>query len=227
MKILAVPFLILTAVVAPAQTGGGGVLRTVRASGTADVVVRPDQARIYVAVVTQATTAEEASQINATRTQAVIDAVRALIGNAGEIRTQSYSVSPVREGNPSRVTGYSVTNSLALIVNNLNITGRVLDAAVAAGANRIDGLSLGLREDEPLRVQALRAAGQVAKTRAEAIAGGLGLRLGQVVNASEAGVSSIGSLVRAPSAGLAVTTPIEAGTLTVSATIAVEYEVVP
>lgn len=95
-----------------------------------------------------------------------------------------------------------------------------------AGANRIDGLSLGLRDDEPTRQQALRAAGQVAKARATSIAAGLGVTLGQVLNAGETGVV-VPTLSVGAGAPTAVTTPIEAGTLTVTGRITVEYEVLP
>ena len=141
--------------------------------------------------------------------QAVINAVKGLIGNAGSVRTSAYNVTPIRD-TTNKITGYAVTNSILATVNNLSITGRVMDAAVAAGANRIDGVSLGLRDDEPIRQQALRAAGQVAKARATAIAAGLGVTLGQVLTAGESAAAVAGLTIT----GIALpgaTTPIEPG----------------
>ena len=202
------------------------VRRSITANGQADVAITPDQASVSVSVVTQSTTADDAVMQNAARSQAVIDAVKALIGNAGSVRTSSYSVSPIRDTTANKITSYVVTNSILATVNNLSITGRVMDAAVAAGANRIDGLSLGLRDAEPIRQQALRAAGQVAKARATSIAAGLGVTLGQVLNAGEAGVV-VPSLVLPTATATGITTPIEAGTLTVTGRITVEYEILP
>ena len=223
MKLCTAILLLLT-FSAAAQVTTTAVRRSVIASGQADVAVSPDQARVAISVVTQAATADDAVMQNAAKAQAVIDAVNSLIGNAGSVRTSSYSVSPTRD-TTGKLTGYTVTNSITATVNNLAITGRVMDAAVAAGANRIDGLSLGLRDDEPIRQQALRAAGQVAKARATSIAAGLGVTLGQVLTAAESGVvvpiTSVG-VGAAPTA----TTPIEAGTLTVTARISVEYEII-
>jgi hypothetical protein len=111
-------------------------------------------------------------------------------------------------------------------VNNLAITGRIIDTAIAAGANRVDSLTLGLRDYEPSRLQALRAAGQRAKQRAEAIAAGLGVRVGQLMSADEG--YSVRPLTSADSRELAATsTPIETGSLTVAATVTVEYEILP
>jgi uncharacterized protein YggE len=203
----------------------GQTQRTIQANGDAQVSVAPDLARVQVSVVTRAQTADEASQANATRTAAVIAAVRQLIGNAGEIRTAYYNVNAYSEGNPPRQAGFQVTNSLQITILNLNIIGRVLDAAIQAGANRVDSLSLGLRDDDPAMLQALQAAGARARARAEAIARGLGVTIGRVLHASEGGV--IRPLVTDTrlTAAPAATTPIETGSLTISAYVTVEYEV--
>lgn len=201
--------------------------RTIRAFGQGEVAVRPDQARVQVSVVTRATTADEASQQNATRAAAVIDAVKKLIGNAGEVRTAFYNVSPYSEGNPPRQTGFQVTNSLLVITNNITIAGRIIDTAIQAGANRVDFLSLGLRDDDPVRLEALRVAGQKARQRAEAIASGLGVRIGQVLNADEGSTVRPTGIVEARTLAAAAPTPVEPGTLTVIATVTVEYEIVP
>jgi uncharacterized protein YggE len=200
--------------------------RTIRAYGEGEVSVRPDQARIQISIVTRAATADQASQENATRSTTVFEEVKKLIGNAGEIQTSYYTVNAYSEGNPPKQTGFQVTNSIRVTVNNLNITGRVIDAAIAAGANRVDSLTLGLRDDDPVRLEALRAAGQRAKQRAEAIATGLGVRVGQVISADE-GYSARPLTTEDSRALAAASTPIEAGSMTVRATVTVEYEIVP
>jgi uncharacterized protein YggE len=199
--------------------------RTIQATGDAQVSVAPDLARVQVSVVSRAATADEASQANATRAAAVIAAIRQLIGSAGEIRTAYYNVMAYSEGNPPRQAGFQVTNSLQVTILNLQIVGRVLDAAIAAGANRVDSLSLGLRDDDPSMLQALQAAGSRARARAEAIARGLGVTVGRVLHASEGGV--IRPLVTDTrlTAAPAATTPIETGSLTITAHVTVEYEV--
>jgi uncharacterized protein len=202
--------------------------RTVRASGEADVSVAPDQARVTVSVVTRGSTADEAASANSARTTAVTAALRALVGNAGEIRTLGYSLRQVREGNPPRDAGFEATNTLHVRANNVALAGRIIDTAIGAGATRIDGISLGLRDDESSRLQALRAAGQVARARAEAIAAGIGVRLGQVVAADQGAPGVFLPANRVLTTGnVTPATVIEPGTLTVTATVSVEYEILP
>ena len=196
--------------------------RSIRASGEGEVSILPDQSRITVAVVTRGSTAQEAAEANATRTNAVIAALRPLIGTAGQLQTIGYNIIPLREGNPPRDAGFQVSNSLRVTSNNLAITGTLIDTAVAAGATRVDSLVLGMRDDEPTRLQALRAAGQIARARAEAIATGLGVRLGSVLSAEQ---GFYGNPI--PVGVARVATPIEIGTLTISALVSVEYEILP
>ena len=91
---------------AAAQT----VRRSVRATGEGSVSVRPDAARVSVAVVKQAATAADAASQNATAASAVIAAVRQLLGQNADVKTSSYSLianySISREGSPAQITGY-------------------------------------------------------------------------------------------------------------------------
>ena len=59
----------------------------VRATGEGVISIRPDQAKVNVGVVTNAATAEEASNQNATQTEAVIKALTGVLGSASPIRT--------------------------------------------------------------------------------------------------------------------------------------------
>ena len=222
LLLMAVVTLPLVAQVAP------GVRRSVRASGEADVSVSPDQVRVTVSIVTRGATADEAASQNSSRSAAVTTALRALVGNAGEIRTNFYSLRQVREGNPPRDVGFEAVNSLLVRANNVALAGRIIDTAIGAGATRIDGISLGLRDDEPIRLQALRAAGQVARARAEALAAGIGVRLGNVLSADAGGGGGgVIPIARVDVAAVTPSTVIEPGTLTVRSTVSVEYEIVP
>jgi uncharacterized protein YggE len=70
---------------ATAQT----VRRSVRATGEGSVSVRPDAARVSVAVVKQAATAADAASQNASAASAVLAAVRQLLGQNADVRTSS------------------------------------------------------------------------------------------------------------------------------------------
>lgn len=201
----------------------------VRASGDGVVSVRPDQAKISVAVQNQAATADQAASDNATRTQAVFDALRKLLGADADLKTLNYSLSPgynyPPNGGTPILTGYTATNSIQATTSNLALIGRIIDTAVQAGATNIGGIVLGLKDEDPARAQALKLAGQNARAKAEAIATGLNGKLGQVLSAEEASaVRPIPLAVGAMAAEARVTTPVEPGTLEIHGSVTVEFE---
>ena len=215
--------LTVTAMLVGAQTRG-----TVRAYGEASVAVRPDQAKVGVAIETQGTTAGDATAANAVKAQAVLDQLTALLGKTGDIKTVSFNVYPVTSPTSSQtIVGFRAVNSLEVTTSDLTLVGRVIDTAVSAGATRIDSLRVGLRDEDPARLQALRAAGQRAKAKAEAIAAGLGARLGSLLNADEGYAVRSPVDVRSGLAAAAPSTPISTGTLDVVGNITVEYELLP
>ncbi|WP_437602083.1 SIMPL domain-containing protein [Sorangium sp. So ce590] len=80
---------------------------------------------------------------------------------------------------------YQVSNTVMVVVRNLDQVGAVLDAAVAAGANNVWGISFGLDKTDPLEAQAREKAIADARARAEALARLQGVSLGRVVAISE------------------------------------------
>src|SRR5436853_150931 len=76
-------------------------------------------------------------------------------------------------------------------VEDLALIGRLLDAGVGAGANTLEGVEFGLRNETPARIQALASAVAEAKRKASAIADALGVRLVRVQDAEEGGVRVI------------------------------------
>jgi uncharacterized protein YggE len=197
----------------------------VRAFGEGVVTVRPDLAKVNVSVVTQASTAQEAAAENATRTAAVIERVTAAVRGA-QIRTVNYSVTPnyrsPGSGQPAVLVDFTATNTLEVTTTDITAIGLIIDTAIAAGANRVDGLRLTLQDEEPAKAQALRMAGQKARARVEAIATGLGVRLGQVLAAEEGFTYRVTPVDRS----LATTaTPVQPGTLEVHATVTLEVEI--
>src|SRR5690349_16500840 len=84
--------------------------RVVRAMGEGTVTAKPDQARISVGVMTEASTAEDAVARNATQSTALLTALKAAIGPGGELKTTGYSVTPqykYEQGQTPTITGYA------------------------------------------------------------------------------------------------------------------------
>ena len=103
------------------------------------------------------------------------------------------------------------------------MTGKIVDTATGAGATRIDGLQFGLKDDSAARAQALKAAVQKARSKADAMASGVGLKVGTVIVVQESGAVEIPvttALAATPS------TPIVTGSLTVTGSVIIEAELV-
>lgn len=201
----------------------------VRAAGEGVVSVRPDQVKINVGVTTQAETAQASAEQNAARTGVVLNALRQLLGANADIKTVSYSVTPnyryPQGGGTPTLLGYTTANVVEVTVADATVAGRVIDTATQAGANTVTGLRFTLRDSAQARSQALRLATQQARSNAESIAMGLGMRLGSIVSAEESSaVRAVTATDNRGGTAASTPTPVETGMVEVRATVVVEIE---
>ena len=202
----------------------------VLAMGNATVSVQPDEARVQFSVVTQATTASAAASQNADQVTAVLAALRSVLGPNAELKTLSYSLSPnysnPRDGTQPVIIGYTASNTVEARLSDLSLIGRTIDTGIQAGANRVQGLQFGLKDDQPVRLQALKLATVEAKAHADAMASGLGLKTGAPIAIQEGSTVSIQPL-RLGTAAPTATTPIETGSVDIRATVTLQVELAP
>lgn len=204
-------------------------------SGEGIVEAQPDRATISVGVVTREKNPAAVQSANARTATSVINSIVALGIERRNISTGNYSFNPVyrhHDNGKRTLDGYEATNSVTIIVDDLNLVGKVIDAALNHGANRVDSLNFGLRNKAAHQDEALRLAVLDAKRKAEVAALALGKNIVSVRN-----VSINSSHVSAPrnykmarsmameDAAADVETPIESGTLTCSASVHVEFEI--
>lgn len=212
-----------------AQAAGGE--RVIQASGEGVVRVRPDQATVSIGVETQAATAGQAQAENARRAQAVSERLLGLGLGREDLQTAWVGLSPVYEygGGASRLVGYRALNQLRVRLADPSQVGRVLDAAVAAGANQVQGVAFGLRDEAAARREALSKAVEDARARAEAMATAAGVRLGEVVAVTEGGPPGPNPLLRmaagVPETAGSAATPVEPGELEVRAAVTVAFAI--
>jgi len=207
--------------------GWGQVARVVRATGEAVLSVKPDQVKINVGVVSQGATAQEAAAQNAGQMDAMLAKLKQALGAAGETRTVAYSITPnykYTQGQPPVLTGFTASNTVEATTSDLSSAGAIIDAASQAGANNISNLRFAIKNEEPVRAQALGEAARQARAHAEAIATGLGARLGAVRSAQEGAVVAPLPLNRSTADAAASPTPIESGLVEVRASVTVDIE---
>lgn len=197
-------------------------------TGTGSVAVPADRARVVFAVETQSENAAGASTENATRMTAVVSAVRGTGIPGLSLETFGYALSPVydRPSTPDRgpvITGYRATNHMTATVGDVQAVGRLIDAAIGAGANRIESLAFEASDTEEARAEALRMAVRRASAEAAAIADALGVRLGAPLEV-RGGANIPGPRpVMAARVEMAADTPVEAGSQQVMANVTIRY----
>lgn len=193
----AAAFAVLAAAAVPpaaqAQTQGQvvlaeGTLLTVNADGSSEA--RPDMAIVNLGVTTEGQTAAAALAENARRMTALTAALRRAGIAERDIQTSNVSVYPQQvygEGQAPRITGYQANNSVTVKVRRIDNTGRVIDAAVGAGGNTVNGVSFTHADPDAQLDVARRDAIAEARRRAELYASALGMRVNRIVSVSEGG----------------------------------------
>lgn len=202
--------------------------RTLHVEGVGEVKAEPNEGWIDVAVETQAPTAKAAGEENARRTERVIAALTAAGIPRQEIDTRNFNIYPVYtypQNEEPKLVGYHANNTLSVHMRELARMGAIIDEALAAGANRVDGVRFALSNEEAVRAEALRQAAQRAHRQAEVLASSLGVRLGPVLDATtSAEAPRIFSRMTFEAATKA-TTPIQPGELTLTAQVTVVYAI--
>ena len=154
-------------------------------TGHSQTKVSPDNAVVSFSVVTQNAQAVVAQQENARKIEAVMKALQGIAGGAKlDIKTSNYSLSPEQDYSGSgmpKIVGYEARNTISVTTDNLNQVGALIDAATKAGANSVEGIAFVLREDSPIRGNALGIATRQAMAKAEAIAQAMNGRIVRVV----------------------------------------------
>ena len=193
--------------------------RAVTTVGHGVVTVVPDRATISAGVRTAGATASAALSANAAAMTKVIAALKQV--GFKTIQTQQVSLYP-QTNSRNRVTGFVAQNTVA-VTAPIADSGRLIDAAVGAGANTVDGPALGVSIQGRLYRTALQRA--VADARAKAVALGKagGFGVGRVVTVVE---QSAGQPVPVDGAAkAAASTPVEPGTQDVTADVQVEFAI--
>lgn len=207
---------------APAPSG-------VTVSGLGEVRVKPDIARLTLGVQTQNRDARRAASFSAIRAGRIIAAVRATGVAARDIQTTSYYLSPQYQYNnrtgKQTFIGYEVSNEVRVTVRAVSNAGRVLDAAIRAGANTSSGVSFDLNDRNTARDAALRLAAADASRKARVMATAFGLGAIRLLSVNESNTdapSNVGSVSSAVTLR-AAPTPVNPGEITVSASISATY----
>jgi uncharacterized protein YggE len=211
----------------------GGSTATVSVDGVGNVVTTPDTASVVIGVNIIDPTLSSAQEKASTQMAAVIAALKEAGIDEKDIQTVNYSVSIMQNydsnGNPSTIEGFQVSNQVNVTVRDLSKLGSILDSVVSQGANAIYGISFYVDDPTAAESQARALAVENAKQKADELAAAAGMKVGNVIAISETSsyYPMYGVAGRSEMAAADASTPIQAGSTTISISVSVTYELLP
>jgi uncharacterized protein len=229
-KFIAVLVIVSAFMATPAFAGGPK--RPLVLSGHGEVKMAPDMAIVDLGTVSQALTAKAALDANTAKMSALIDVLKTAGIEDKDIQTSNFNVGPRYDnsgnsGQPPKITGYEVSNGVSVIVHKLDGLGAILDKAVGAGSNQINGISFGLDNAHAAQDEARKAAVMDALSKAKVLTDAAGVKLGALQSMSEQG----GIMPMAKMASMQVTrmaasapVPVAQGQIEVTADVNMVWE---
>lgn len=207
--------------------------RTLSVEGSAEMHIVPDTALVRTGVSTEGDTAAAALTANSTALAKVIAAVRTFGVEPKDLQTSGLSLAPryFQPERPSaadrpRIIAYTATNEVTVRLHDLGKLGDLLDKVTLAGANRIDGITFAVSNQDSLLDEARRNAVADAKRKADLYAAAGGFSLGRIMTLTEESAPSYRPMLRGglgAAAPAAAAVPVEAGEATISVRVRVDW----
>lgn len=235
IRIVVAGLILMMALIGGAAAADTAAEHVIQTSGTGNVIGTPDRAQITFSVQTENTDVKAAQAENALRMAQVHDALLAYGLPRESLKTTGYYIYPVYEESTGllkpKIRTYQVTNRLTVTLHNVSQAGEVIDIGVAKGINQAESIQFMLSDEkqQELRTEALKEAVARAKSDADTISAAMGTSITGIQRA-ETGSSYSPvyfqnyALDSAAPKG-AAETPIQAGDITVSATVTITYTI--
>ncbi len=214
-----------------AQTPHTDQRRTITVTGEASMDVQPDKAEIRIGVVTEGMDITKIKADNDRRVRAIFDALQRIGIAKKDIATTQLQISPVYEYTSGKrnLVKYQMQNAVTITLTKLDNVETVINEAVASGGNTLDQLTFLRTNSEQLRDSLQIEAARNARTRADALAGALGAKVLRPIsissNTHDYGNNFIVRGARSLNADAMQSTPVSGGTLDLSASVNVIFEI--
>jgi uncharacterized protein len=207
-------------------------IRTMSIDGVGEVRARPDMATILVGVVQQGGTAGEALNANSQAMNQILATLRSMKIAETDIQTSNFQIAPRYDYGPNnqgppKITGYEVSNQVAVVVRDLAKLGGLLDDIVRVGSNQISSVAFsfanpGQYEDEA-RVRAVAD----ARHKAGVFAAASGVQLGAIQTIGESGtvLPPVPVYAKQMRAEAASPVPIAAGESVIQSRVTIVWEI--
>lgn len=178
-------FMMLTVVPAMAET-------KITVNGTGEIRVNADTAVISLGVEARDKNVLKAQQ----KVNEAIAAIRTTLTEQGvkeeNINTEFINIYAIYDyqNGQDQLAAYNAGSTLAIKVTDMEKVGALIDAAFAAGANTLNGISFSASDTEEAKNEALKMAVEDASNKAGILAEVSGLKIAGIETISEGGVYS-------------------------------------
>lgn len=205
---------------------------TLNLSATGEISAQPDQATLDFGVTALAPNAGAAVRQDAQVMTQVLAALKAQGVADRDVRTSGLSVQAqytFAPNVPRRLNGYEASNRVTVTASDPSRVGALVDAAVAAGANDVGGITFGLKDPQAVQDQARLQAVKALAARADLYAKAAGYRVARLVNLTEGQRFAPGpqpqfAEVVVTAARRGAPTPVAAGDISVQVQVSATYE---
>lgn len=128
--------------------------------GVGYVKAQPNIAIVTLGVVTENKDLDTAREENSEETNEVIKALRKMGIDEMDIKTQAFTIIPEYDyiDGEKKFRGYRVQNMLNVTIREIENTGKIVDASVAAGANTVTDISFTVNNQQKYYLEALNKA---------------------------------------------------------------------
>lgn len=179
---MALPVLFTLGSISPSWAAEQQHARTLSVTGRGTTSISATLTQIRLAVEVSGKNPNDVQKEAAQRSSKVIQLLRSK--KVDKLQTAGIGLNPIYnyENNKQKLTGYNATNSLSFRLPVAQ-AGAVIDAAVQAGATRIDSVSSIASEEAvaTAQTQALQLATKDAQRQAQSVLSALGLQPKEVV----------------------------------------------
>ena len=211
----------------------GELTPSISVQGKGSIEAVPDEATVSFGVASEARLLTAAYRDNMAKMNAIIATIKGVGIESRDIKTSSYSISPVYPTDdrgrriPGQPVSYQVSQQLSVKVRDLSKAGGLIDQVVAEGTNMFHGIQFGLSNFQELEKQAKVNAAKDARERANLIAEGLNVKIGTVLGVGESSVHPypVRKMMAFEAASVGGAPQIEAGSMEVSSTCSVSFEI--
>jgi uncharacterized protein YggE len=169
-----------------AQNGAALRPATISVMGTGEAELKPNFARVFVTVATQADTVAQAASANRTATERVLGRIEGLGIKKEDIQTSNFQVfqTPQQigpDGKETKVPRFSANHQLRITTRDLDGVGRLAGEILASGDMTFQSVTFGLDRQEEGGDKAREAAVRDARRQAEVYAAAAGVSLGRLM----------------------------------------------